>query len=67
MIKAFKTVKDALTFLTVLGLPNFDQAFVFQTDASAVVLGPVLRQEKEHGLVHLFQFACSKMNTIERI
>lgn len=42
---AFQSLKTALTTTPVLRLPNFDQPFELQTDASALGVGAVLLQD----------------------
>lgn len=42
---AFSRLKTALTSTPVLALPNFNETFVLQTDASSVAVGAVLLQK----------------------
>jgi len=43
---AFQTLKDAMTTTPMLALPNFDQQFQVETDASSMGIGIVLKQHK---------------------
>ena len=49
---AFDRLKEALTFAPVLGLTNFNQTFVVETDASKCGIGVVPMQDS-HPLVFL--------------
>jgi hypothetical protein len=42
---AFDTLKSALISALMLGLPDFSQPFVIETDASGVGIGAVLLQK----------------------
>jgi hypothetical protein len=43
--EAFKNLKDMMSTLPVLGLPNFTKKFVIECDASGGGIWPVLMQE----------------------
>lgn len=45
--KAFEALKKAMVTLSILALPNFEQPFVVETDASGSGLGTVLIQDKQ--------------------
>ncbi|GAU35592.1 hypothetical protein TSUD_295280 [Trifolium subterraneum] len=44
-MKAFNTLKQAITSAPVLILPNFSQPFMLETDASGIGIGAVLSQQ----------------------
>jgi hypothetical protein len=44
--EAFKALKRAISQPPVLGMANFSEKFILQTDASGVALGAVLSQER---------------------
>nr|GEY86454.1 retrotransposon-related protein [Tanacetum cinerariifolium] len=56
---AFKKLKKAMMEALVLGLPNFDQEFVIETDASGTGIGAVLCQ-KGHPLAYLSKTLATK-------
>ena len=43
-MKAFVTLRDAITEESVLAQPKYDRLFVIRTDASDVAMGAVLQQ-----------------------
>lgn len=47
MENLFKLLKDATTFPLVLAFPDFDNAFVVESDAFVVAIGAVLAQKKQ--------------------
>ncbi len=63
---SFDTLKIRLTSPPVLALPDFDEPFVVETDESSSVVGAVLAQRKENGLVHPLQLASRSLNAAER-
>jgi len=43
---AFEALKRAISQPPVLGMANFSENFILQTDSSGAALGPVLSQER---------------------
>ncbi|CDF33201.1 unnamed protein product [Chondrus crispus] len=66
MQEAFDELRIKLTSPPVLAYPDFEKAFVVETDASSVSVGAVLAQKKEDGKIHPIQYASRTMNTSER-
>lgn len=62
MKNSFNSLKDAMTCPPVLSFPDFDKAFVVETDASAVAIGAVFAQKKEEGKIHPVQLPSRTMN-----
>ena len=58
--KAFETLKSAVANPPILKLPDFNQVFVLQTDASNVGIGAMLLQE-EGGIKHPIAFGSRKL------
>ncbi|KAL6145652.1 hypothetical protein ACLB2K_056337 [Fragaria x ananassa] len=50
--QAFEKLKDAVTYALVLAMPNFQEPFFLETDASGVSIGAVLSQNK-HPVAYL--------------
>jgi hypothetical protein len=44
---AFNTLKNLMTSAPILTLPNFNQPFELECDASGVGIGAILSQEKK--------------------
>ncbi|XP_033739131.1 uncharacterized protein LOC117326489 [Pecten maximus] len=54
--KAFKDLKSKMVSAPVLSMPNFEEQFVLQTDASDIAIGAVLTQKQaseEHPVAYL--------------
>jgi len=71
--KAFQELKAHVVNPPILRLPNLNQVFMLQTDASSIGIGAVLIQEDENGVKHPVAFASRKLlpretrySTIER-
>lgn len=45
-VKTFEQLKQALTSILTLALPNFSEPFVIETDASEIGIGAVLSQQR---------------------
>ena len=63
---AFQDLKQRLVSPPVLALPDFDQPFIVETDASNVALGAVLAQKCRDGAVHPIQYASRTLTPAER-
>jgi hypothetical protein len=63
--EAFEGLKIAISLPPVLGLANFSEKFILQTDASWVALGAVLSQERE-GIRQPIAYASRTLSTQER-
>lgn len=60
---AFESLKEAMTHLLVLGIPNFDVPFDVTTDASSTTVGVVLSQNI-HPIVFFSQKLYTKMQHV---
>lgn len=58
--EAFQSLKMALTQAPVLSLPDFTKQFIIETDASMVVVGAVLLQDK-HPIAYFSKKLCPRM------
>lgn len=63
--RAFEQSKDAIMNVPVLGLPNFSQPFVLETDASGVGVGTVLMQNQHP--ITFFSQALPPMHRLKAI
>ena len=63
---SFERLKDLLTTLPVLAYPDFTKEFVLHTDASGAVIGAVLEQEQDDGLLHPVAYASRTTNRHEK-
>ena len=59
---AFDTLKQAMTEAPVLALPNFEEDFIIETDASGIGMGAVLIQNN-HPICYFSKAFCPKMST----
>ncbi|XP_016200307.1 uncharacterized protein LOC107641325 [Arachis ipaensis] len=57
-VHVFESLKKAITSESILALPNFDQPFIVETDASSTGIGAVLLQDK-----HPITFFSKKLST----
>ncbi|GJT99430.1 ty3-gypsy retrotransposon protein [Tanacetum coccineum] len=57
---AFNTLKDAMTQLVTLALPNFNEPFDITTDASGIAIGAVLSQ-KDRPISFFSKKLCDRM------
>jgi len=59
--KSFCELKRHVVNPPILRLPNFDEVFILQTDASDVGVGAVITQEDDKGVKHPVAFASRKL------
>lgn len=64
--EAFNEIKQRLTALPVLRLPDYTKEFVLDTDASMVGIGAVLQQADEQNNLHPVAYASRTFNDRER-
>jgi hypothetical protein len=57
---AFERLKETMTKAPVLALPNFEEEFIIETDASGIGMGAVLIQ-KGHPICYFSQKFCPKL------
>jgi len=63
---AFDTLKGLLTEAPVLAFPEFEQAFILETDASIQGLGAVLAQRQADGTVRPVSYASRSLQNHEK-
>ena len=65
-IRAVQTLKTALMEAPVLAYTDFNEPFIFETDASAQGLGVVLSQKQEDSQYHPVAYGRQSLSTEER-
>jgi len=63
--EAFKALKNAISQPPVLGMANFSEKFILQTDASGAALGAVLSQDR-NGVRQPMAYASGTLSAKER-
>ena len=59
--RSFSELKKHVVNPPILKLPNFDETFILQTDASDVGIGALIAQEDDNGTKHPIAFASRKL------
>lgn len=65
-VQAYETLKEKLTQVPVLSLPNFSKPFGLRTDASNYAIGAVLFQTAKDGKEHPICYASRVLSKTER-
>eukprot|EP00253_Pinus_taeda_P008944 PITA_08944 len=60
--KSFDTLKEKISTTPMLALPDLQQPFEIETDASGYAMGVVLMQQRKHGCYHLETFSQAVVN-----
>ena len=63
---AFEKLRHLLTTTALLAYPNFDRAFILDTDASGVGIGAVLSQFDEEGRERVVTYGSCVLSKVEQ-
>jgi hypothetical protein len=64
--QAFTAIKEAFTKSPILAMPNMNEPFIIECDASDFATGGILSQKGNDGRIHPIAFRSSAMNSAER-